>query len=135
MFSQFEVKRKLNARDGDIQLGVWCAAGIKKLEQLWWDRRPMDLATVPSIPAQDQPQTVAVMPLWLWTDETVLLYVAIKTSPEDIEIFTVSQWSCAQEAGLARLVITLTWIMEWGCSKYLEWWKRYLALHEILVDH
>lgn len=49
LFSHLEIKLRLSSRDGGIQLGVWTAAGFRRLEKLGAKPPPI--------------------PLWLWTED------------------------------------------------------------------
>ena len=99
----------MSARDGDIQLGIWCAAAFNRRDDLVFERAG------DSIP-------LPVVPLWLIEGQFWNLSIALQESRDEIRIYgPIHTFSTRSLGDTVRLISTITAIMDWGVHIYLPW--------------
>jgi hypothetical protein len=100
---------------GDERLGVWTAAGIKRIQEMQkWNPWLRD-------------KSIATQPLWLWKGDNLTLYAALMSEPgepEELLIYELAEWHLEEPAQLVTAIICLSRVMEWSLNKYLPWFKK-----------
>ena len=122
LFCDVEIKRQAASGDGEVQIGVWCAAGFKKLRRMFQTRGVASAQGYEALPA---------MPLWLVEGHEWKLYIATQKQAEEMMINgPVETWSVRTKEGIVRLIMTFTYIMKWGDEVYKPWFLRQVAYGE-----
>ena len=118
LFSALEIKKDSSGRDGQIQMGIWCAAGFKKTLCLMRERQGHINTGSSAEQFYDQP----IVPLWLVEDATWRLYVGSQDTSDEVLIGgPLLQWSTDTPCEIVTLILSLTATMEWGVEQYLPW--------------
>lgn len=121
LFSHVEVKRRLNTRDGEVQLGVWTAAGLKRLHSLCLHRSK-------SLPQGNIYGQMPPIPLWSVVDDSWNLSIAIQRDSSQLTILgPVINWTTKEQDSLIKLIITVNRVMQWGVDEYCPWFYKQIA--------
>lgn len=119
--SHIEIKTERNIDDGRLQLAVWAAAGFQKLENMW-----LHQVEGQSVPPEMPP--FAPIPLWLWKEDILHLYLAIMDSKnERVHIVEEKVYPVDQRASLLKIIRVIAAVMDWGYDHYLPWFKTFTA--------
>ncbi|ETI26821.1 hypothetical protein G647_10267 [Cladophialophora carrionii CBS 160.54] len=115
LLSHVKVKGLAAEGPGDAQLGVWTAAGVKRIQEMQkWNPYLRD-------------KSIATQPLWLWKGDNLTLYASLMSEPgepEELLIYELAEWHLEEPAQLVTAIICLSRVMEWSLTKYLPWFKK-----------
>ena len=118
-FSALEIKTQYNPTSPEVQIGIWCAAGFKRLQTIIEARDNVGpTSRPPGAPFPEMP----VMPLWLVRDDVWSLYVGSQQSADRIIIHgPLKTWSTQSHLESLRLTLSVTAVMQWGIEVYRPW--------------
>lgn len=123
LFAHLEIKRRFAGTDGEIQMGIWSAAGFRKLRSLLIQRNRAVTNAWSKLP---------VIPTWLVEGETWKLYVSSQQSDERVIVYgPFVSWKTTSAQSIVGLILSLVAVMEWGIQHYLPWFLEAIAWDQI----
>lgn len=123
LFAHLEIKRRFAGTDGEIQMGIWSAAGFRKLHSLLIERNRAVTNAWSKLP---------VMPMWLVEGETWKLYVSSQQFAERVIVYgPFILWKTTSAQSVVGLILSLVAVMDWGIQHYLPWFLETIAYNQI----
>lgn len=110
LFSHVEIKTTGDTVEAESQLKTWCCAGFAKQKRMSRSEKPL----------------LAPQPLWIWTQDTITLMVAVLDTEQEMLYFLKEDKFMIRQKekdSLRRFVRLLARVFEWGDTTYAEWFR------------